>query len=175
MKAKALAAGAAVVVATVVVVAGLAWACTNFIQVGAVAPGSLSSTVLVEGRGAAAGAAVEVRWNGVEGPVIGRAPADAEGAFKVEATIPDLPSGLYTLVVADGVNPVGRAAYEIGNASLSADALLASASSAPIDSARVGLTVLALGLVALASGTAVAAVSRRRVLAPAAAGLSPTA
>jgi len=175
---------AAAVLGTVLVLAGLAWACTNFVRIDSLVPATNSAsttpTAAVRGSGAAAGATVELRWNGIEGPVIGRAKADQSGAFSAEASIPDVSPGIYTVIANDGHNPVGRAAIEVGaspgGAVLATPAAGAGFTAHPAPGfgspsagfpPQLGITILAVGLGALASGFALVTVRRRRALAAA--------
>jgi len=167
------------VIGTVLVLAGLAWACTNFVRIDSLvaATNSMSSapTAAVRGSGAAAGATVELRWNGVDGPIIGRAKADQAGAFSAQASIPDVSPGIYTVIANDGHNPVGRAAIEVGaGALLATPAPRFTATPAPGFGSpttgfapQLGITVLAVGLVGLASAFALITVRRRRAFAAA--------
>lgn len=157
-----------VVVATMVTLAGLAWACTSFIRIESITPGTEQpATTKIEGSGAVAGAAVAVRWNGVEGPVIGQAEADEAGRFSIEAAVPEVPAGLYVLVADDGETPVGRAAIEITPGAATAVSPLPVGSSGPALSTQVGIGLLAGGLVLLAGGFALVTLRQRRVLVPA--------
>ena len=173
---------ATTLVGTIVMLTGFAWACTNFIRIDSVMPASDapagSAVAVVTGSGAAAGAPVELRWNSVTGPVIGRAQADPAGGFSLRAPLPDVAAGVYTLVASDGHNPVGRAPVQMGATADGAFSTPGPATNftpaAPsarfglptLGSARgIGLAALAGGMVLLASGALVLTTRSRRALA----------
>ncbi len=169
------------VVGTMLALASFAWACTDFTKIDSLTPATdpTAATAAVRGSGAAAGSLVVLRWNALNGPVIARAEADASGAFTAQATIPEAPAGLYTVIADDGHNPVARAAYEVAPAP--AGALLTSTgaadpavkaktspgfatpSSSPLPTA--GIAVFGAGLLALASAFTVLTARRRKALA----------
>jgi len=112
--------------------------------------------------------------------------ADERGGFSAAVTIPDVAPDVYYLVaVAD--NDVARTAFEVttdsssGSATLTptqsrtapaalwsapSDAQTAPASSRPTAGLALGMTLLAVGSVALLAGFAIAVVRARRVAAP---------
>lgn len=167
-------AGIAAVAGGVLAAASVAFACT-------VAPPSAYSTlpesatpganVVVNGEDISSKAPVEIRWNGAKGELLGVG-APTSGAFSVPVKIPDVSPGVYSLslVAADG--RVGRIAMDVTGAAASAPAskpwpttasrpsLAASESSGP---STAGIALLAVGLVGLFAGSAVAVTSRRRV------------
>lgn len=153
---RAVSAVAIVAFALVAVVGGVAFACTNFVRIDSLVPASESpvATASVKGSGAAAGATVELRWNGVKGPVIGTAKADEAGAFSAQASIPDAPAGIYFVVATDG-RTLSRAAFEVPATSglvgptRDASELLSVASSEAFP-LSLGLGALAVGLAAFA-------------------------
>lgn len=159
-----------------------AWACTAQVGVAplpiqAAAPGS---EVVVSGNSSTPGN-VEIRWNGMRGPVLATALADKGPygvAFEAPVTIPQVSPGVYYLVVAGGDQGVGRTAVEVtaapGLASSTAPAAAAAAwdpipappvlaaveSRAPVE---VGVALFTVGLITLVAGFGVAGVRRRRV------------
>ncbi|MGH9224832.1 MAG: hypothetical protein ACRD2W_13900 [Acidimicrobiales bacterium] len=155
-------------VAGIVAMAGLGFACTNFIRIDRMVPATESPTptAAVRGSGAAAGATVELRWNSPKGPIVGTAKADESGAFSTTVSIPHAPAGIYLVVASDG-NTVNRAAYEVaaapGAVTNPAELMVDRApATAP---AQLGLGLLVAGLVVLAGGFTVVALRRRPVLA----------
>jgi len=95
--------------------ASVAWACTSQPRIFALGshdapPGS---DVRVSGQAVAPQGAVEVRWNGVEGPVLAQATADANGSFSVVARIPEATPGVYTIIAVAGGTGVARSAFEV--------------------------------------------------------------
>ncbi|HSH58973.1 MAG TPA: hypothetical protein VK988_04895 [Acidimicrobiales bacterium] len=172
------------IVGLVLAMASVAWACTIQARIVAVTPGSGTErsalTVRGEGLGQSSTGAplpVEIRWNALDGPVVGTAVADPSGNFSAEVTVPEAAPGVYSLlVVAEGAG-LGRTAFEVTPSAVApvpaspspvADAWAgdsAGVASPDAPAAGLGLTVgvgmLAVGLVALFSGFTVA-VSRRR-------------
>lgn len=159
-------------------VAGVAWACTpqagiSPLPIQAAAP---RTEVAVSGQSTTPGT-VEIRWNGLRGPVLATASADKGEhgtGFDTTVAIPDVAPGVYYLVLAAGDHGVGRAAIEVTGAPgtsptpaattaalwepLAGDAALSSSGG----SAKAGVALLAVGLVALMVGVGVAGVRRRR-------------
>src|SRR4051794_6975129 len=91
----------AAAMATVVVTASFAWACTNFARVDAISPplGAEQSRVTVRGAGVGPNALVELRWNTLEGQVIGQSISDQNGAFSVAGTVPTgAAPGVYSII-----------------------------------------------------------------------------
>jgi hypothetical protein len=164
----------AAAVGGVVLAASAAWACTDFTRIDQVVPANQSPvpTAAVRGSGADAGALVQLRWNDVNGPVIGSARADATGAYDLTATLPaDVPAGVYTLVASDGHHDVGRAPYEV--AAPSADPatpvakgkLVAPAGGLSSGVETYGIAALAGAGAVVTGGLIVASTRRRRALA----------
>ncbi len=178
--------------ATVIVTASFAWACTNFARVDAINPplGATQSQVTLRGAGVAANAVVELRWNALDGQVIGQANSDAGGAFSVTGTVPDAAPGVYSIIAVSGQTGLGRAAFEtvaapgtpslrpavgLDGANGSASHLwtgynsgfggLDSPASSPDFVVRLGAGILVIGVIAIGSGTAVVTSRRRRALA----------
>lgn len=165
--------------------AGSAWACTPQARVVAASAesGPGRSAVVVRGEAVAPAGPVELRWDSVQGPAIGGAVADANGAFSADAHIPDAAPGVHTILVVAQGNGVGRLAFEVTPASVSpapagspslwaGPAASTSTASSGLGGTAVGAGLLGAGAVALSAGAAVAALNRRRVLASALAGRS---
>jgi hypothetical protein len=176
--------------ATAIVTASFAWACTNFARVDAINPplGIEQSHVTLRGAGVAANALVELRWNSLQGQVIGQANSDADGAFSVTGTVPDAAPGVYSIIAVSGQTGVGRAAFETVAASdpnsaqlpvglngpqgpnsrlwtgyTSGSTGLDSPAGAPDLALRLGLGILLVGVIGVGVGTAVVSTRRRRV------------
>lgn len=169
--------------AVVLVAASVAWACTVQSQLFALSPPIGRPGTAVEVRGKAIWTSgpertqVEIRWDGVRGPVVGSAVADRTGAFSAMATVPDTAPGVYSLVVVVPGTDTGvtRTAFEVTAAPGAASerrplAATAWGDSAGLDAAdrasQTGLlaggALLSFGLGALFSAFGVAAVRRRR-------------
>lgn len=161
----------------VVTGAGLAWACTaqTLMQVAPSMTGPAGSQVQVTASVASAGP-VSLRWNGAQGPVLASGEARPRESVDMSVTIPEVPPGVYYLVlVADG-NDVARAAYEVtGRAPGAAGRTVWERSGGagldpgtggqladPYSSARAGMIVLTVGIAAL-GGLTLAGLHRRRV------------
>lgn len=157
---------------------GLAWACTPQTKIISAAPafGPAGTQLTLRGNAVAAGQPVEIRWNSVRGQRVGQAVADAEGEFVTEVVAPDVPAGVYSMVVVAGEDAgVGRMAYELTSSESPAspagvaDAWSSPAgSSAPAPSAVppalvAGISLLGVGLVALFAGATVAVANSRQV------------
>lgn len=173
------------IVGLVLGMASVAWACTIQAKIVAVTPGTGTerSTVTVRGEGlgqSERGVPVELRWNALNGPVVGTAVADPSGKFSTEVTVPEAAPGVYSLlVVAEGAG-LGRTAFEVtpssaGSAQASSSSMANAWDRGPVGvaspeapGAGLGLTIgagmLAVGLVALFSGFTVANSRRRRAL-----------
>ena len=158
------------VVAAVTLLAGLAWACTNFIRIDSLAApqGAPLRTTLVHGTGAPARGDVELRWNAVGGPVLARTQADASGVFSAQIQVPDVTPGVYVLL-AESQGYVARAAVGVGVSSSGQPGYTLNSSSQPASSSphrslAIGIGVLALGLVGLGAGAVAVSSRRRRVL-----------
>lgn len=181
MSTKRLGLAATAVIAAILGLASFAWACTDFTKIDSITPATDSAAIAtVKGSGAAAGSIVELRWNALNGPVIARAVADATGAYRADAAIPEVPAGIYTVLASDGMSSVGRAAYEVAPTSGGAVAAPTTSGDLPIQvKPAVGLTqstpshlpsvlvvvVSGAGLLALAAGTMLLTTRNRRALA----------
>lgn len=102
------------------VAATAAWACTPQPRSFAVSPSMAvaGSAASVVGQGVAPGEPVEVRWNRLDGGVIGTAVADERGRFRADVRIPEAAPGVYSVLFAAGGQPskatgVGRLAFEV--------------------------------------------------------------
>lgn len=171
-------AAAAVVIAGVVFGWGAwAWACTPQARVLATsaASGPPESEVTVRGEAVSPAGPVELRWNGVRGPVIGTALADAYGRFEAEAAIPAAQPGVHAIIVVSEGAGVGRSPFLVTPSSSGAASVdqtrspwAVSNASPPVERGTQGLLigagVLGLGAAVLSGGAAAAAVGRRRVL-----------
>ncbi len=147
-----------------------AWACVPqpLISVQPRASGPSGSDVTVEAL--AVSGAAEIRWNGVDGPLL----ATATGpSFSVPVSLPDAPPGLYAIVVfergADGsVGSSGRAAFQITGDADQSSAVMQPAPPGPPSSpgrssfapAPAALALAGAGLV-IAGGLGGALLSRR--------------
>lgn len=162
--------------------ASAAWACTVFANVVGVDPVQAPERglVRVQGDGLAGKAtAVELRWDGVTGPVLASAPVDAKGRFSAQVVLPAAASpGVHSLVaVAEGAG-IGRAAVEV-LASGRAGVVAAPADASPSTdrwtvkveptgsngsgmNLALGAGLLGGGLLVLGAGSAVVAGKRRR-------------
>lgn len=185
---RAVAIGGGAVAAVVLGFASLAWACTNFARVDAINPPADAARSEVTVRGVVGGVntPVELRWNALNGQVVGEARADASGAFSVRGTIPDAAPGVYSIIAVAGESGIGRVAFEVtapagtqpvvspvglGGASGSDSRLWSGydAGSGRLDSPagesdwamRLGIGVLAVGLAGTFAGVTVAAHRRR--------------
>jgi hypothetical protein len=150
--------------------AGVAWACVPqpLISLQPRSSGTAGSEVTVDAL-ALDPAPVEVRWNGLDGQLL----ATASGPqFSVPVTIPQVPEGLYTIVVfardrSGAVGSSGRAAFLVisssdSQAGLSAPPPTATTSSLPPGSDRPSPALLVPGLgMAVVGGLVGAAVVRR--------------
>lgn len=94
--------------------AGLAWACVPYpiIVVGPQSSGPPGTDVKVSGVSFAPGQ-IEVRWNSIEGPVLGTA---RDPDFTLDAKIPEADAGLYAVVALTrdpdgGVSTLARASF----------------------------------------------------------------
>ncbi len=182
-------AGKGIVGAAAMVVTGwasVAFACSPMPRVYSVTPESAApgSTVMVEGREIGSTSPVEIRWNGVKGPVIGTAVAEdgVHGTeFATEVTIPQSGPGVYYLMLVAADSGIGRAAFEVTAPSTATSPASTPAVAkdawgtldAPLQSGagtsgssgalRNGLALLGFGSAALLAGGALAASGRRRV------------
>ncbi|HVE47438.1 MAG TPA: hypothetical protein VNA57_11930 [Acidimicrobiales bacterium] len=176
------------VVAAALGFAGVAWACTAQVGIAPLAvQAAAPQTRLVLSGDSATPGIVEIRWNGVRGPILATAMADGGqfgSGFSTEITVPAVDPGVYYLVLVAGDQGLGRAAIEVtpptaGNlaASSAADAIdgpWEAFSSAPHESLtqepagnplEPGVILLTVGLAALALGFG-AAGARRALFLP---------
>lgn len=157
---------------------GWAWACTPQARVVAASAESApaGSTVAVRGEAVRASGAVELRWDGVRGPVIGSAVADAGGRFSAEGMIPDAAPGVHTIVIVGQDKSLGRLPFEVtpSSAATTRDGGIFWPSAQPWESGSprsdgpgfaLGAAMLGLGAAGLSAGAAAAVVARRRELA----------
>lgn len=100
-----------------------AWACVPqpALSVQPLGSGPPGSRLTIEGANFDGGR-VELRWNGLDGPLLG---SGTGGSFTVPITIPDVPDGLYTLVALErrqdgSVGGVARAPFQLGRSTGSA-------------------------------------------------------
>lgn len=100
--------------AMVVVFGAVAWACIPYpiITVGPRSSGPAGADISVSGVSFAPGQ-IEVRWNAIDGPVIGTA---SDPDFSVDATVPEVPEGMYAIVALTrdgdgGVSSLARASF----------------------------------------------------------------
>lgn len=159
--------------------ASAAFACTAQPQVRysllpeAASPGA---TVLVEGSYVRTQGQVEVRWNGVSGALLAVA-TPAQGEISVPVQVPDVAPGVYSLMLVTD-SGVGRTPFEVTGSASNAPAAVSSAqlwpgatdglvAAEPVSGGpgMIGVGLLAVGLVGLVGGSAVAVTQRRRVLA----------
>lgn len=103
---------------------GAVWACTGQSQFVGLSTryGPPGTSVEVRGQalwgtyGNGRPAVAEIRWNDLQGPVVGSAAADASGNFTTAIRVPDVSPGIYSLIiaVAEGTNQgVARSAFEV--------------------------------------------------------------
>lgn len=169
---------AAGVAASVLAGGAWAWACTPQPRVVATSAesGPPRGSVTVRGEAVAPSGPVELRWDGVRGPVIATAVADESRRFEAKAIVPDSEPGVHTImVVSQGVG-VGRTPFEV--TSSSASTAPAEPRSSPWPAAHnppsggqggigglvIGAGLLGVGAAALSGGAALATIGRRRVL-----------
>ena len=163
-----------------------AWACTGQPQVFSVSPvtAPVGAEVTMRGTGVTATTPVELRWNGVSGPVLAQATPDKEAAFAMTFTVPNVEPGVYSLVVVTNVNGVaaaGRTTFEVSGAGATAvrapaladtgfaAAAEAASLSSPAGTGSSSSMLAGVGLLAFASvalgGLVVATLRRRPALA----------
>lgn len=84
------------VVATTLAWAAAAWACfpLPLVTVAPQASGAAGDEITVNGVDLGAGA-IEVRWNAVDGPLLGRGTGPN---FSIPVNVPDVPDGVYVIV-----------------------------------------------------------------------------
>lgn len=168
-------AGAAAIV--VLCLASTAFACSALPSVVRITPTAAQSgtTVQLAGSSVPAKGAVEIRWNGVTGPLLSTAVADQQGNFTTAVELPDAAPGVYSLLaVTEGNGGVARVAVEVLPSVTDPVTITAVNSWTSVDGAAppveqrgdvgmlVGVGVLSIGLIALFSAATVAAVGRRR-------------
>lgn len=146
------------IAAAAMAAASAAWACVPQPRLIAVLPqasGPTGTQVTVQGVGFdPPPARIEIRWNAVDGPELGR----AENAdFSVPVVIPDAPPGMYGLLVmsrgADGVlGNTGRATFEVTGPGRAPTVVTSGAAAGPTfapartsESSGVSWLVIALG------------------------------
>lgn len=160
------------IVAVVIGLASVAWACTPqptlTAPTTATAPGE---RVTVSGEVVQPGP-VRVVWGSSEGTVL--ASSTPEGrSFSLDVTVPQVDPGVYYLLLVPSEGPVARAAIEVaaapGPASLASPARNAWATgeragdAQPGDPMALGAGVLVAGLVALSAATLFVSLRRQRV------------
>lgn len=154
---------------------GVAFACTVAPpEVYSILPESAApgSTVVVQGKAVRSDAPIDIRWNGVGGQRLAVATA-ASGDFSVPVKIPAVSPGVYSLSVVAADGRVGRTAFEVtalpGSAPAAPAPLWLSNAERPATTSPgstvnpAGVALLAVGLVGLFAGSAVAVTRRRRV------------
>ena len=156
--------------------ASAAWACTGQPRVFTVSQAAAPQGTTVEARGEAASAntPIAIRWNELEGEVLGTGVTDSLGAFSVPITLPQAPPGIYSLVLT-GDASAGRTTVEIsapGDAGGSRALAPAASWTSPAAGAQaanpfgpgmaLGALFLGVGTVGLFAAFAVAAGGRRR-------------
>lgn len=165
-----------------------AWACTGQPRVFTVSQPAAAEGQAVEARGEAtqANRPIAIRWNNLEGEVLGAGVTDATGAFAVPITLPKAAPGIYSVVLT-GDTAAGRTTIEI-TAPGDADGVRATAPDAPWSrpgpelaqpgqfgrEATVGALFLSIGMVGLFVAFAVAASGRRRRVGAAVSTASPS-
>lgn len=166
--------------------ASTAWACTYLPTVVGLSSSSAppGSTVEVYGQGVGlAGVPIELRWNSVEGPVVGTATTQQgpnRATFSATMTIPDVAPGVYVVLAMDATGQSAeptRTTFQV-TPSPGAQGLTAGLGSEPAlnEPARfdspsstdssdlglvVGLSMLGFGTAALLAGFVVIAGTRR--------------
>lgn len=138
------------------------------------APGA---TVLVEGEYVRSRQPVEIRWNGVAGPLLAIAKPE-RGALAVQVKVPEVAPGIYSLMLVSKDAGVGRTPFEVTGSAEDAPAALSAtklwpgaadapalAAEVPVASSMIGVALLAVGLSGLFGAATVAVAHRRRVLA----------
>ncbi len=108
--------------------ASTAWACVPqpLITLSPQASGPAGGRVTVDGL--AIEGAVEIRWDAVDGPLLGKAMGPT---FSAEVTIPEASEGLHAIIVAErrpdgGLGSTGRASYEVTAPARSGEAMASS-------------------------------------------------
>ena len=93
----------------------VAFACTYVPHVYSTSPesGAPGTDVTVTGQAISAKGPVDIRWNGLQGPVLGVAKPDAAGNFSVTVKVPEASPGVYFLVAVAGDSGVARHVFEV--------------------------------------------------------------
>lgn len=96
---------------------GVAWACTPSSTVTLLpetGPAgmkvNLTGQVAPDARG---GSPVEILWNSPSGQILATVPADPNGNFAAEVTVPQAPPGVYYVQAVSNRTEAGRAAFEL--------------------------------------------------------------
>jgi len=170
------------VAAVFAVAAGGAWACTVQAPIIGVSPAAAPERALVTVAGsrmvlgADGNRQVEIRWQSVDGPVLGTGDVDADGRFSAEVAVPTAAPGIHSLVAVTGGASIATA-LEVSQADLPPQptqlvdpaqvserpVLNGEPSSRGTDMAAPG-AILLVGLSMLGSGTAAVLVRRRRAV-----------
>jgi hypothetical protein len=171
------------VMASVAVAVSAAYACTPQPRSFSISPkaSEARASASVVGQGVSPGAPVQVRWDDLQGAVIGSTTADAQGQFTAPVTVPEAASGVHAVVfVAGDTNQpslieVGRMSFTVGPAStqLPAGAVdtwgsvthgsTTAGGSGSGTYLAAGAGLMGVGVVALTGLATVATVRRRRV------------
>lgn len=187
---KLLSAGSLGVLVSLLVLAGIAWACTALPSISLSPPGGSPGTkVSVSGNGFKAGVPVELRWGSPDGPLVGTAdgpdfsvmiepPADSlSGVYYVVALQTDAAGSVVGKAASVFQLDAGQGRAGGGQTTVSSD--LWPAFSRPalsdagmIDSvsdrsnvpAALGAAFVSFGVVAMGAGLVVAAAARRRTV-----------
>lgn len=175
--------GATIGAALMLVFATVVFACTYIPHLYAISPRAAApgTDLTLKGTAATTAHVVTLRWNGVNGPVLGTAMPDVQGNFQATVKVPDVTPGAYFVVADSGGRDVARAAFEVtGTGSAAApeapavapDSVAGSGGAtvyaAPADSSWLssallpGLVLFAVGSIAVA-GFGVVLARRRRV------------
>jgi hypothetical protein len=140
--------------AAVLAVSSLAWACTAFSTINlSTSSGAPQTEVVVRGEGAAVNAPVVIRWDSRTGVKLAETMVDGNGTFAVPIRIPEARPGVHVLLATDGKGEVARQAFEVAGPArqLAAPSPTFRSDPAPAqgtDPLRLGMNVLALGVLA---------------------------
>lgn len=153
-------------VAATVAAASSAWACVPQPIIASIQPrssGAAGSEVTVLGENFDPGV-VELRWNGADGTLLGKA---AGPAFAQAVTIPPAEDGLYVIIAltrdrGGGVSGTARASFAVTGGAPAASAASRAADPRPAPSNVTTAPVLLAGAVVGASAVWVASRLRRR-------------
>ena len=162
--------------ALLVVMLGAAWACTPQPRSFAARPdtGAGGTATEIIGQGMPAFVPVEVRWDDLDGSVIGSAQADENGRFKAPIVVPDSLPGMHTVIFkareGDGpVTSVGRIPFRVSPAGTQSSSAASegtwsarSTAGGSNGAARLGVFLLAGGLTTLLGGALVTTAAGRR-------------